>query len=245
MGVTSSKLPNQLGPDPRLPFSAAGILFSNTTHVLAGYQPYKIKPCITGIGGSKLEGETALETAWRETIEELFDCKKVPSKFIIVCQIKLTPMRWIIRNEYICFHYTFDDLKRVLHFAKQYKIPTRVYSSYPTTLLELLMNRDHCMASEIKTLCLLPFTYNEERTLNIHEDLCLDVISHARLEAGMSLVPTYAPAGSYTHTDTYISPHPTQHVPHITAPTTSHDHSSGSATLATSCAMTALSYALK
>ena len=130
MGVTSSRaqLP-QPGPDPSLVFSAAGILFTNQTHVLAGYQPHKEKPCITGIGGSKNEGETAIQTAWRETIEELLESDPIPREFLTLCEKELAPTCWFSRGEYICFQYSFEDLMRFLKLAKQNRLTTSVDSS--------------------------------------------------------------------------------------------------------------------
>lgn len=175
MGLLSSKLIQTPGPDPSLAFSAAGILFTNQTHVLAGYQPHKCQPCITGIGGAKCQGETALQTAWRETIEELFDCTVVPSKFLEHCTKSLVPYHWFQRGDYICFEYSFDHLKTFLKLAKRYHLSTSVYESYPTTLFELLMNRMYSETSEVQSLCLLPFIRETNGSLHIHHEFCLDL----------------------------------------------------------------------
>lgn len=175
MGLVSSKSSPTKLPDPSLMFSAAGILFTNETHVLAGFQPHKTTPCITGIGGSTKEGETALQSAWRETIEELFDCESVPVDFIVECKTKLAPRCWFSRGDYICFHYSFEDLKVFLNLAKKRRVPTSVYSSYPTTLLELIMNRKHSETSEVASLCLLPFMREANGPLFVHEEFCMDM----------------------------------------------------------------------
>ncbi len=175
MGVTSSKPTLTSIPEPTLSFSAAGILFSNDTHVLAGYQPHKQTPCITGFGGSRKEGETALQTAWRETIEELFDCQEVPAICIELCIQRFVPHIWFRRGEYICFQYSFDDLKEFLNLAKRAHYPNTIYTSYPTTLLELLMNRNHSETAEIQSLCLLPIVRESNGFILIHEEFCLDI----------------------------------------------------------------------
>jgi hypothetical protein len=56
---------------------AAGIVFTNGTHILAGYQPRKKNPHISGLGGSKQKDESYMQTAWRETLEELFELKDI------------------------------------------------------------------------------------------------------------------------------------------------------------------------
>jgi hypothetical protein len=175
MGVTSSKPTPFKLLDPNLPFSAAGILFSNDTHVLAGYQPHKKQPCITGIGGSKKEGEPALQTAWRETIEELFECETIPPKLLQLCERNFPPHHWFSRGDYICFQYSFEDLLAFLNLVKRVRLSTSLYESYPTTLLELLMNRKHSETSEIQSLCLLPFVRETTGLLHIHEEFCLDM----------------------------------------------------------------------
>ena len=175
MGLGSSKPTPYKLLDDMLPFSAAGILFSNETHALAGYQPHKRIPCITGIGGSRHGNETALQTAWRETIEELFDCENVPTKFLNLCETKLVPHSWFCRDEYICFQFSFNDLKKFLKLAKRFHLTTHIYEYYPTNLFELIMNRKDSSTSEIESLCLLPFVQNRTDHLYIHKELILDM----------------------------------------------------------------------
>jgi len=175
MGVTLSKTKPVKSLDTIGSFSAAGILFRNQTHVLAGYQPHKKNPCITGIGGSRKDGESAIQTAWRETIEELFDCERVPPKLLQLCETKFPPHDWFSRGEYICFLYSFDDLKAFLKIVKRVRLPTSLYEYYPLNLLELLMNRKHSETSEIESLCVLPFVRETRGVLHIHEEFCLDM----------------------------------------------------------------------
>lgn len=175
MGLISSKPTPNESPTCGISFSAAGILFSNETHVLAGYQPHKQTPCITGIGGSKKEGESALQTAWRETLEELFGWDEVPSKLVSLCITNLLPKRWFSRGEYICFHYTFDDLKKLLQLVKRYRIDTPLYQTIPTTLLTLVLNRTILHTSEVHSLCLLPYLREANGPLIVHEEFCMDM----------------------------------------------------------------------
>ena len=54
----------------------AGIMFTDKNSVLAGYSSHKL--AITGIGGKKKGDETAIQTAIRETVEELFELEEIP-----------------------------------------------------------------------------------------------------------------------------------------------------------------------
>ncbi len=182
MGVTSSK-PNPTGSLPYgLQFSAAGILFFNDTHVLAGYQPHKNPPCITGIGGCKEEGETELQTAWRETVEELFDCKDVPKEFIETCITQFIPKFWFSHKDYVCFYYSFQDLECFLRLAKRHRISSAVYETIPTNLFDLVFKRTYSETAELASLCILPIVNNRNGILTIHDDFCSDMCS-------MSLLP--------------------------------------------------------
>ena len=56
----------------------AGIMFTNGSLVLSGYSQHKNK--LTGIGGKKENNELPYETALRETMEELFELKEIPTE---------------------------------------------------------------------------------------------------------------------------------------------------------------------
>ena len=74
-------------------YIGAGCTFLNDTHVLCGYQPHKRKAGITGIGGKREPGESILDTAFRETIEELFNLTVVPPEVLNKLKDKLKPQR--------------------------------------------------------------------------------------------------------------------------------------------------------
>ncbi len=175
MGVTSSKSKPNVFVPVDLQCSAAGILFFNETHVLAGYQPHKMTPCITGIGGCKEDDETALQTAWRETTEELFDCKDVPKEFIEICIKHFVPSEQFSRGDYICYAYSFATLEAFLRLAKQERIVSAAYTTIPTTLLELLFTRRQSPTTEISVLSVLPFLRQINGPLLVHEEFCMDM----------------------------------------------------------------------
>lgn len=175
MGLIASK-PNHIESPPNsIPYSAAGILFCNDTHVLAGYQPHKQTPCMTGIGGSREDGEVALYTAWREATEELLDCQNVPAKFIDECIQKFVPTEQFSRGDYICYAYSFTTLEEFLRLAKRHRIVSAVYTTHPTTLLELLFTRKNSSTAEVASLCYLPFLRQVNGPLFVHEEFSMDM----------------------------------------------------------------------
>ena len=136
---------------------AAGSTFTNGSHILAGYQPYKQQPFISGIGGSCLPGEDYNITAIRETIEELFDITDIPVELIILlCSI--CPKNAIIHNNYYNMIYDFEDLERMLSTVRNFGIVSPLYDSIPKTVYELIINRKvlNTKLVEISHLTLLP-----------------------------------------------------------------------------------------
>jgi hypothetical protein len=136
----------------------AGCLFTNYNHVLSGYQPKKKIPFISGFGGKKLSYETIIETAIRETIEELFDINYVPFELIYRIK-KINPTKVIMQDNYLLFVYSFEQLLDILHISKEI-ISTYIYLSFPTTIPDLIFNRITNNKSEVSQLCLLPYTKN-------------------------------------------------------------------------------------
>lgn len=158
---------------PYQPYNSAGIVFTNGTHFLAGYQPNKRKPFISGIGGSKNLAEKFLETAIRETIEELFDVI-VPCKLIFKIIDKLEPKKVIRNNDYMMVLYSFDDLKTFLKICYK-NIKSPIYNSIPRTLDDLLFKRKPTKTSEISQLCLLPIVDHPLELPFIDKNLVTDI----------------------------------------------------------------------
>lgn len=159
-----SSKPIVTNEDPRLSTThiGAGCLFTDGKLVLAGYQPFKEVPCISGLGGTKKEGETVFQTAMRETIEELFEIKDISVVFLEYIKRQL-PGKYIRNNNYIFIVYNFKQLERLLMILKNQGKKSYLYTYFPTTLNELLFKREiihktdssHVLP-EISHLCLLP-----------------------------------------------------------------------------------------
>jgi len=150
-------------------FTAAGVLFTNNTHVLAAWQ-LKDKPTLSGIGGGRKEGENYLTTAHREMIEELFDIETVPTRFLDF----LETMKYvtILENDsYINIVYTFDKLEEILLYAYKYGIKTKIYKRFPFTVQDLILLRNPSPTSEIQTLSILPVSSN----LVVNSDFQYDI----------------------------------------------------------------------
>ncbi len=157
-------------------FECAGILFTDMNHVLAGYQPNKRKPCITGIGGGREEGEDYMETAIRESIEELFNVDEVSPKLIQTIRDTIHPKQIIMNEYYVTVVYDFDDLHTFLTLVKQFKVKTNVYDKFPITLMDLLLKRRLTVPkAEIKHLVLLPFIQHLDNYPLIHREFIEDM----------------------------------------------------------------------
>lgn len=123
----------------------AGCLFTNGTHVLAGYQ----KGCINGIGGKAEEGEEPQGTALREMLEEIFGI------VFDIEKIRLVPKKIIVKHDYTIFVYSFEDLEAMCGVLRLCDVESPLYTEIPTTIWDLMIKRLP-RDSEISTLCILP-----------------------------------------------------------------------------------------
>ena len=144
-------------------FRGAGCLFTNGEVILAGYQKKRGDIVITGLGGKREEEESYIDTALRETVEELFHVKKVPPKLIgaLKSHMKPTSVRgkevpgWGV---YVMVIYTFEDLEILLKYAERASIRSPVYDTFPRTVSDLLLERRTGQSSppEIAYLSIIP-----------------------------------------------------------------------------------------
>jgi len=136
-------------------FSAAGCLFTDKKLVLAGYQFRHGKGVLDGIGGTREEGETAIETAFRETLEELFEI--LPSAALVTEMRKhFKPRSKFQTGQYICFVYNFKTLEKMMVFLKRQGLRSPLYKVFPVTITELLFSR-RIRPTELTHLSLIPF----------------------------------------------------------------------------------------
>jgi hypothetical protein len=136
-------------------FEAAGVIFTDERHVLAGWQPRKAQPRLTGIGGMRNPGEPYMETALREMVEELYGCAEVPVTLLATLQ-KIEPTRVFQSDKYVNVVYTFKDLSSMLECINKAGIKSYYYEKPPVNLTDLVMKRKKSKTAEVETLALLP-----------------------------------------------------------------------------------------
>jgi 8-oxo-dGTP pyrophosphatase MutT (NUDIX family) len=138
-------------------YSGAGVLFTNRQIALAGYHPYKAY--LSGIGGKcESSDRTIVDTAFRETIEELFGLESVPLSLLDLLAKEFSSPDMILGySKYIVYVYSFKDLSRFLHLCKRFGLESPLYSSFPESLESLLLQRTSTKG-EINQLAIVPVT---------------------------------------------------------------------------------------
>jgi hypothetical protein len=133
-------------------FTGAGMLFTNGRHVLGGLG----KRGLDGFGGKREGNESYFRTALRETIEELFDFKGIPEHVYLEFAY-MVPIRTIYSNGYMTLVFSFVDLELLLVRLLPHVYYTPMYTYFPTTITDLVLNRT-AKISEVGQLCLLPIS---------------------------------------------------------------------------------------
>jgi len=133
-----------------------------------GYQPDK--NMISGIGGKPIGHETPIETAFRETIEELFGIQ--PSKELLEVLVNNFGFKPEVKNtSYTMFIYTIEELLRFLCVVKSYSGSSPYYTNFPTSLDSLIFNRRTPLGVEVGHLCMVPIIHVpfhiDQRDMNV------------------------------------------------------------------------------
>lgn len=141
----------------------AGCVFTDGKHILCGYQPHKKKAGITGIGGHKEGEETYLQTAYRETIEEIFHLTNttIPMGLIDRLILRMRPKKIKMKKGYVLVTFDFTDLELFLKICKKAGLRSPLYSRLPKTLIETIQMRGYDLKAEISALCLLPVVFHD------------------------------------------------------------------------------------
>lgn len=150
-------------PIPKYPaHMGAGCVFTDGKHILCGYQPHKKKPGITGIGGHREGTETYLETAYRETIEELFHITNTTMPVGLIDNLVRTmqPKTIKMKKGYVLVTFDFVDFNLFLKLCRKAGLRSPLYTRIPKNLLETLQLRKYDAKAEISALCLLPIVYH-------------------------------------------------------------------------------------
>ena len=135
-------------------YRGAGIIFTNGSSILCGYEPNKHKPAIYGIGGKRETVDaTYRHTAFREAIEELLGILQIPER-VWSKMLSREPQRVDNVNSYIMMYYTFEDLE---YFLKAMRgLSTPFYTYIPRSLTEPLLGRNTSASTEMTHLCIVP-----------------------------------------------------------------------------------------
>jgi NUDIX domain len=138
---------------------AAGIIFTNGTHVLAAHQYKDGREIISGLGGKmELSDPTPYYTAVRETLEELFDIQPPASLISYICA-DVQPIHTMTAGGYINHQLSFDDLERLLLIVSRSEVISPIYPGGAVpTLNELILKRKAKNTSEVRALSILPIT---------------------------------------------------------------------------------------
>ena len=147
----------------------AGIMFTDGKLVLCGYSQHKSQ--ITGIGGKAHENEQLVETAIRETIEELFEFEVIPEALLRYLKTCLSFDHVIGIPAYTVFVMSFTDLQKILDILKMFVLKSDVYSEIPTNLSEMIFNRKVNFSSELSHLILLPCADKIKLESNLLNDI--------------------------------------------------------------------------
>ena len=138
-------------------YEGAGCLFTDGIHVLAGYQPLKNPPVISGFGGKRLAEETnPLDTALRETIEELLHIKDVDQEVINDIKGEILPKKTILNGSYYVYVYSLIDLECMIYTLRLNMMRSPLYTVLPGNLHSLIFHRIQSESAEIRDICLLP-----------------------------------------------------------------------------------------
>jgi hypothetical protein len=151
-------------PVPNYPnHMGAGCVFTDGKHILCGYQPHKKKPGITGIGGHKEGDETYLQTAYRETIEELFHVTNttIPVGLLDTLIRTMRPKKIKMKKGYVLVTFDFTDLQQLLKVCKKAGLRSPLYKKIPKNLMEAIQLREIDLKAEISCLCLLPVVFHD------------------------------------------------------------------------------------
>ena len=143
--------------------------------MLVGYQPHKAQPCITGIGGKREEGESYLQTALREAVEELFHVSDVNPRLIFRISRVCKPVTTIVQDGYVIVVYDFRALEAFLQTVAKSDLETPVYDEFPLTCMDLILNRRVHPRAEISHLALVPLIHHTGEHPFVHHECLADL----------------------------------------------------------------------
>lgn len=153
-------------------FNAAGILFQDGNQFLSGWNPSL--DSWSGFGGKRHGVETSIETAIRETVEEIFQVN--PSKEdTSTLEEQLSPFDFKMNGDYVVFFMNVSSLFQISLFLEKKGYRSPLYDSFPTTVTDFIEKRKlpEQHDYEISHLCLLKADFVGKIDRYFQSDLCL------------------------------------------------------------------------
>ena len=139
-----------------------GLLVIEKGYALAGLTPKLGR--YSGIGGKQHPGETLRQTAFRESLEELYGI--APSTSLVntlVVGFKAKPL--IDRGGYYYILMSFADFNSMCSIVKTYVGDSPYYKTFPASVLDLVLNRYPSDEAEITELTLVKYS-NKSSTVD-------------------------------------------------------------------------------
>lgn len=151
---------------------SAECLFTDKKYILAALQEKNGKLVLSGLGGKKEEtDECIIDTAIRETLEELFHIHDIPSHIVKYLMIHYIPRNQFINGDYHVLVYDFYELSDFLHICQGFGLKSPLYESFPRTINDLILRRKILPEAEVKQLALLPFIQGLELCKHFASDI--------------------------------------------------------------------------
>jgi len=155
-----------------------GILVIERGYALCGLTTKSKK--YSGIGGKPEPGETVEQTAFREAVEEIYGL--VPSKTLINNLVKRFIANIIIeRSNYHYIVMSFTDARDMNNIVRAYLPISPYYKTFPSSIIDLVMNRCPTEEAEITELTLTKYS---SPTLSIDREFIKDCLKAESLFNG-------------------------------------------------------------
>lgn len=144
---------------PRFPemedeWHSAGILFTTDNTVFVGYKIVNDNWQISGFGGKRNEDETYIQTAIRETLEELYEAP-ITKETIEYVERRLKITKVINNNGYILVICTLNRINDFILAALNSVLYTPMYEKLPYTVALLIGERKQLFYAEFHYLAFL------------------------------------------------------------------------------------------
>ena len=140
-------------------YTGAGILFTEGPVAIAGVQKHykNSETILSGFGGRReATDQDWVHTAFRETVEELYNTTNVPMKLILSLRRQIVSLKPpIYTSGYLVIQLNFDQLRTFLKICRTHLL-CEIYKQMPLTLDDLILKRCPSSSSEIGALALIP-----------------------------------------------------------------------------------------